>query len=101
MKFEYPTEWTNFTGIDAQPQKIEILWHDAWEESDAVPIAVLVDEDSVHRSHIGYLVHEDDKNIIVASDIYKTPHGQVVVCGRQIFPRGMIKEIIYLEKASD
>jgi len=100
----YPIEWKTYTGevsiegnqfdIDPIHQKVEVFWHDAWSAEDAIPIDAIDDDVTVHRRNVGYLIHQSDEKVIIASGIYRTPEGKVVIIQRHIFPTCMIERII-------
>lgn len=83
-----------------RPELVKVRWNDAWV-SGTEPINL----EEVHLKHramqmttLGWLLFEDEDGVSVANENYIDDDGLDTYRGRTFIPRGMILEVVPLEK---
>lgn len=69
---------------------VEIIWLDAWVESDSMTVKRAQKSEPVKTHTIGYLIAENEHGVTIATDLYeKDPkHAKII----NFIPHGMIAE---------
>ena len=67
---------------------VEVEWLDAHSSMDAMTISDLEKQKPILTKSCGFLIHEDQEKIILASMIYEDILDQY-----QVIPKGMVKKI--------
>ncbi len=71
---------------------LEVKWEDAWIDTQDVLIEDAKKLKPILRSTVGWLVADNPKEIILATDIYHNDKDKEYVNAIMVIPKGMIVE---------
>lgn len=71
---------------------VEVKWEDAWIDTEDVLIADAKKLKPVLRSTVGWLVSDNENEVILATDIYHNSKDKKYVNAIMVVPKGMIVE---------
>ena len=78
--------------MKAKNKVIEVKWEDAWIDTDDILIADAKKLKSILRSTIGWLVADNENELILSTDIFHSKKESQYVNAIMVVPKGMIVE---------
>ncbi len=78
---------------------IEVKWDDAWIDTEDVLIADAKKLKPISRSTVGWLVADNENELILSTDMYHNEKDKEYVNAIMVIPKGMITD--YWEYTTD
>tara|TARA_R110000751_G_scaffold246282_1_gene346256 strand:+ start:254 stop:532 length:279 start_codon:yes stop_codon:yes gene_type:complete len=78
--------------VKAKNKVIEVKWEDAWIDTDDILIADAKKLKSILRSTVGWLVADNENELILSTDIFHSKKESQYVNAIMVVPKGMIVE---------
>jgi|TARA_X000001388_G_scaffold47116_1_gene33720 hypothetical protein len=69
---------------------VEVKWDDAWIDTEDVLISEAKKLKAVSRSTVGWLVSDNENELILATDMYHNDKDKEYVNAIMVIPKGMI-----------
>lgn len=71
---------------------VEIKWGDAWVDTEDILISEAKKSKPIMRSTVGYLVADNENEVILSTDIFHSEKYKEYVNSIMVVPKGMIVE---------
>ena len=78
--------------MKAKNKVIEVQWEDAWIDTDDILITDAKKLKSILRSTVGWLVADNENELILSTDIFHSEEDSKYVNTIMVVPKGMIVE---------
>ena len=78
--------------MKAKNKVIEVQWEDAWIDTDDILITDAKKLKSILRSTVGWLVADNENELILSTDIFHSKKERQYVNAIMVVPKGMIVE---------
>jgi|TARA_R110000737_G_scaffold128692_1_gene161137 hypothetical protein len=78
--------------VKAKNKVIEVQWEDAWIDTDDILITKAKKLKPIMRSTIGWLVADNENELILSTDIFHSKKERKYVNAIMVVPKGMIVE---------
>tara|TARA_R100001369_G_scaffold64794_1_gene92035 strand:+ start:610 stop:900 length:291 start_codon:yes stop_codon:yes gene_type:complete len=78
--------------VKVKNKVIEVQWEDAWIDTDDVLIADAKKLKPILRSTVGWLVADNEHELILSTDIFHSKKERAYVNAIMVVPKGMIVE---------
>jgi len=73
---------------------VEVIWDDAWSDSEQRDIEAIGDIVPVERRDVGYLIKSDKSQIIITSGVLTNLYeGKIFIDGVKVFPRSIVRKV--------